>query len=68
MTVNNRKIVFEFTKGDVMALRQLADMIYEECGDLVKFSDIMYDVMKEDPKDRIYDFTKFDTFSIEIER
>lgn len=68
MTVNNRKVVFEFTKEDVKALRQLADMIYKECNGAVKFSDIMWDIMAEDPNDRNYDFTKFDTFSIEVER
>jgi len=68
MTIVNNKVVFKFTKEDVIVLRQLADMIYEECDGFVKFSDIMYDVMKKDPNDRIYDFTKFDTFSIEVEK
>jgi hypothetical protein len=68
MTITNNKVIFKFTKEDVMALRQLADMLSKECDGCVKFSDIMYDIIKENPDDRIYDFTEFETFSIEIEK
>lgn len=67
MTIVNNKVVFKFTKEDVMVLRQLADMVYKECGGTITFSDIINDIIT-DPKDRVFDFTLFDTFSIEVEK
>ena len=67
MTIVNNKVVFKFTKEDIIVLRQLADMVFEECGMYVKFSDIISDVLK-DSNDRTYDFTSIDTFSIELEK
>lgn len=65
--VFNNKVTFKFTKEDIMALKQLKDMLYKESDGIIRFADVMQDIIT-DPDDRIYDFSKFDTFSIEVEQ
>lgn len=67
MKVFNSKVIFKFTREDIMALRQLADMISEESRGAIRFSDIMHDIIAV-PEDEVFDFTLFDTFSIEVEK
>ena len=67
MEVVKNKVIFKFTKKDVMALRQLANMLYEESMGAISFSAIIHDIIA-DSEDEVFDFTSFDTFSIEVEK
>lgn len=69
MKVVKDRVIFKFTKDDIMALKQLKDKIFEEFEGYgtTAFNTLIRDIMTEDPKKRVYDLTKFDTFSIEIE-